>query len=890
MEFQSNPYSLPLVFTAAATGALGIYAFRRRGAGAGAAAFTGMLSAVTIWALGDALLYWSAEFPTQYLWMRIRYLGILTVPIFWLIFAAKFTNQADWISQPVRIGFGLGFLLLFALVWTNDSHQLWWSSIRQVQFLGFSGVLSEWGVAFWVNTIFAYLLVLGGIGLIMRKLIGASEDFRGQYAAIAVAVFAPLLGNVLFLLGIPSIEGLDVTPFMFAISAIAFAWVVLPNRIFDVIPRAYGAVIQQLSDGIIVTDAADKVVEINAAALELFQDAEVGKMLSECLSNWPHLLQEIRSTPEGEQEVVVQVNGISTPMELSVSTLRNLRGDHTGKLIHLRDISRRVQTEADLERTQRDFYSIIEDLEDPYFEADLKGRFIYVNQALAAYTGYDADELIGESGRKIFTSKSIPLVFEVFSEVIATGQQLQRVEFEWLTRDQEERHGEMSVSVIRSREGQVIGTRGIVHDVTDLVRAEIAVREERDVAARELEIGRQIQTGFFPTGLPSPQGWEIAARFQAAQRVSGDFYDSFEVGDENHIALVVADVCDKGVGAALFMALFRSLIRAFSDEGFSTRNIGQEGRPGIEETLKRIVTRTNDYIAEVHSRSNMFATLFFALLDPATGVLHYVNAGHDPPIVVGSEGIAARLVPTGPAVGMLPGLPFDTGLVTLIPGDIMLAFTDGVIDARNPAGIPFGENHLLELLDDPPPSASAISDLISDLMAQHIRDGDQFDDITLLAVRRERISKEEPLELILEADRHSLATARRFVEQSCKGMELNDEMTFAFKLAVDEACTNVIQHAYGESAEGHMKLVFEHQRDKVRLTVVDWGRSFHLEQVPVPDLWSGWQERPEGGLGLFLIREKMDELTYDADERLGNRLTMGKFLSFDSRRQNATAV
>jgi PAS domain S-box-containing protein len=287
----------------------------------------------------------------------------------------------------------------------------------------------------------------------------------------------------------------------------------LPNRVFDVLPRAYSAVVQGLKDGIIVTDAAEKVVEINSAALEYFEEGAVGKTLEETLSKWPDLLQQIRSAPESQQEITIQVGNTIIPLGFAVSSLSNLQGDRTGTLIHFRDISRRVQTEADLERTQRDFYSVIEDFGDAYFEMDLAGRFTYVNQSLAKNSGYDRDELIGESYRKIFARESIRKVFDIFSEVIATGKPLERMDFEYVTRDKEKRHAELSVSVMRSGDGEIISTRGIVHDVTDLVQAEKAIREERDIAEHELEIGRQIQTGFFPTGLPNRTGWEISARF-----------------------------------------------------------------------------------------------------------------------------------------------------------------------------------------------------------------------------------------------------------------------------------------------------------------------------------------------------------------------------------------
>ena len=125
---------------------------------------------------------------------------------------------------------------------------------------------------------------------------------------------------------------------------------------------------------------------------------------------------------------------------------------------------------------------------------------------------------------------------------------------------------------------------------------------------RELEIGREIQKGFLPAELPSANGWEIAAHFAAAREVAGDFYDAFCLGPEEQICLVIADVCDKGVGAALFMTLFRSLLRFTigAAELFDVRSPA--------EKLERAVTLTNNYIAHTHGHTNMFATVFIGLL------------------------------------------------------------------------------------------------------------------------------------------------------------------------------------------------------------------------------------------------------------------------------------
>lgn len=243
---------------------------------------------------------------------------------------------------------------------------------------------------------------------------------------------------------------------------------------------------------------------------------------------------------------------------------------------------------------------------------------------------------------------------------------------------------------------------------------------------RDVQIGRQIQVDFLPEELPQPPGWEIVARFQPAREVAGDFYDAFILSD-GQVGLVIADVVDKGVGAALFMALFRSLIRFF----------GEEHRSGGSSALDG-VKLTNDYISRNHSRSNMFATLFFGVLDPVSGTLTYINGGHNAPVIIDATGqVKARLMPTGPAVGMLPDMVFATQQVSLAPGDLLFTFTDGVLDARDPSGQLFTEKGLLSLLSQPFPTVATLLDRIETRLKAHIASANQFDDITMLAARRQ---------------------------------------------------------------------------------------------------------------------------------------------------------
>lgn len=246
--------------------------------------------------------------------------------------------------------------------------------------------------------------------------------------------------------------------------------------------------------------------------------------------------------------------------------------------------------------------------------------------------------------------------------------------------------------------------------------------------ARELEIGRQIQLGFLPAELPCIDGWQIAARFRPARQVAGDFYDLFPVPGQG-LGVVIADVCDKGVGAALYMALFRSLLHASALRGPTT-----DADPAA--TVREAMTLTNDYIATVHERASMFATVFFGILDPQDGQLTYVNAGQDPPRILSHGRTTACLPPTAPALGLAEGAPMRPETVRLAPGDTLFAYTDGVVDAMD-GEEPFGEMRLAQLLSAPVDCATTFLQTLMDALDEHVGSGDSFDDVTAVAIRRD---------------------------------------------------------------------------------------------------------------------------------------------------------
>jgi serine phosphatase RsbU (regulator of sigma subunit) len=263
---------------------------------------------------------------------------------------------------------------------------------------------------------------------------------------------------------------------------------------------------------------------------------------------------------------------------------------------------------------------------------------------------------------------------------------------------------------------------------------------------REMAVARNIQRDFLPESLPVARGVQLEAALHPARQVSGDFYDAFMLAPSGNIVLVVGDVCDKGVGAALFMALFRSLIRASADPvgGGAIQMIGGRRtlvRQSLEaatpaDLLTRVAGFTNDYIARLHGRTNMFATVFLAALTPTTGQFDYVNAGHEPAIVLAPDGATWELRPTGPALGLLPDRTFGAGEGTLESGDCLFAFTDGLVEARSPAGEAFGSERLRDALRANTTVPSSLVGGVLEALRAFTGPAEPHDDVTVLAATR----------------------------------------------------------------------------------------------------------------------------------------------------------
>lgn len=245
-------------------------------------------------------------------------------------------------------------------------------------------------------------------------------------------------------------------------------------------------------------------------------------------------------------------------------------------------------------------------------------------------------------------------------------------------------------------------------------------RSAKERMESELSIGREIQMAMLPLVFPDRAEFEIHAVLRPARQVGGDFYDFFLLG-EHTLAVCIGDVSGKGVPAALFMAVTRTLVKS---------------RAALDASPAAILTHVNDELAEGND-SAMFVTLFVATVDLRTGAVRYSNAGHNPPFVVRAGGDLELVNQRhGPVVGAVEDIAYREGELSLSPGDLLLLYTDGVTEAMNTRGELYGEARLHHALGDAPARTPAeFTEQIADAVRHFEGEADQADDVTLLAVR-----------------------------------------------------------------------------------------------------------------------------------------------------------
>jgi serine phosphatase RsbU (regulator of sigma subunit)/anti-sigma regulatory factor (Ser/Thr protein kinase) len=411
--------------------------------------------------------------------------------------------------------------------------------------------------------------------------------------------------------------------------------------------------------------------------------------------------------------------------------------------------------------------------------------------------------------------------------------------------------------------------------VAQMVLEQQAQARERERIEQELQVARLIQQTLLPKELPELPDWQLTAFYQPARAVGGDFYDFIQYED-GRLGLVVGDVTDKGVPAALVMATTRSILRSVVQETLS---------PG------KVLERANDLLyPDIPPR--MFVTCFYAVLDPRNGQLHYANAGHDLPYRW-HAGEVAELRATGMPLGLMPGMQYEEKETTLVNGESILLHSDGLVEAHNPARDMFGFPRLVALLSAYQGETSLIDYLRTELATFTGEGWEQEDDITFVTLRRtvvhssnETITssvKEESQTHVDKSDTWQVLgtqlipsevgnerLAMSYVTEAMKTFNLPERRMEQLKTAVAEATMNAMEHGNHYNPEIPVKLQVLSSESAIAVRVSDKGSDSHSieQEYEAPDIEAKLAElQSPRGWGLFLIQNMVDEMHIESDEQ-----------------------
>jgi serine phosphatase RsbU (regulator of sigma subunit)/anti-sigma regulatory factor (Ser/Thr protein kinase) len=412
--------------------------------------------------------------------------------------------------------------------------------------------------------------------------------------------------------------------------------------------------------------------------------------------------------------------------------------------------------------------------------------------------------------------------------------------------------------------------------VAQLVRDQQAQARANERIQHELRVAQLIQKTLLPKDLPGLPGWQVNAYYQAARQVGGDFYD-FIYFDDGRLGLVIGDVTDKGVPAALLMATTRSVLRAIAQRG---------GAPG------QVLERVNEILHQ-DIPPKMFVTCLYAILDPVTGQLQYANAGHDLPYHRLFTGDVAELRATGMPLGLMPGMSYEEKEAVLAPGESILFYSDGIVEAHNSDREMYGFPRLMSLVGEYKGDPTLKDLVLEDLAAFTGPDWEQEDDITMVTLQRSEgygvteiatrsISRSNAADRHNDNDWRTLAdltlpsepgNERQAMEQvveAVRELNLPPKRLDQLKTAVAEATMNAMEHGNHYDPDKPVSIEVLASRTTLSVRVIDHGGTRTLPSVAgtvVPDLEAKLAElQTPRGWGLFLIKHMVDEMYVSNDE------------------------
>jgi diguanylate cyclase (GGDEF)-like protein/PAS domain S-box-containing protein len=414
MSWQYHPYVFPCLVTTFVAGSLALLTWKRRRA-PGALPLLILMLGVMEWSLAYAFGLGSITLPAKITWAQIQYFGILVLPPAYLALALQFTGQVKYLRWRYLALYSAIPLITLLLVWTNSYHGLIWSETRLVPQNGLLSLALVYGHWFWVATANAYLLLIIGYIQFWIEFLRRPRWQRGQVLIFLVGGIFPVLGNLIRLLGLNPTPDLDLTPMAFTVSGAFLVWGLLFVRLFDINSIARSAVLESMSEGVLVVDLQNRLVDLNPAAERFIHrkaDQIIGQDMAALFPDQPLLNHPSQNVSPSPQDLLLNPGSGERIYDLRTTALHDGSDEVRGCLLVLRDITQRRQTEVSLRESEERFRQISEAAFEAIAISD-QGVLLDANHNFAELLGYKTvDEITGKSAEAFIAPESMESVWQ----------------------------------------------------------------------------------------------------------------------------------------------------------------------------------------------------------------------------------------------------------------------------------------------------------------------------------------------------------------------------------------------------------------------------------------------------------------------------------------------
>ena len=718
-----------------------------------------MLLAVKVWSLCYALELSSRSVEVAHWWSALKYLGIVALPPALWSFVLAYTGRGRLSHR------NLGLLLIHPVVMmvllltpaTHNLLQIYPEHPGREDYL-LGAPIPGAGPLFWAHAVYTYVLMLAADFVLFARLARIAPAYRRQGALLIGASLLPCFGNIVFNLDLLGPNMIDPTPFLFGITAILLVWGFFRLRLLDLTPVARGIVIEQMADGVLVLDVYGRVADVNAAGAAIVGHPRRSMIGRYAVDIVPGLAPILEQADVESTAVLLESEVLLYPApEPTVSTGPQRRSPS-----------------APRPRTDHDGGNGI--------EATLAAAFARTalpNSGNGAVLDLDHPPIAPGGGRthlSVSTVTSTPIV----KEVSPPGLKLEvsgGTEPETRILSGTPRDVAVSLTAVTDPMGRQIARLVVLRDVTERKRTE---RQLRDLLDEQTRLSETLRQSLRPASLPQVPGLRLAARSVPSARgggVGGDFYDVHPAGD-GVSAFVLGDVSGKGVHAAVVTSMARYTVRTLSAQGWAPHEVLEQLNRALQtpDDLERFCTvvyghirpvsaaATADPMEDVESSAGPSTSASApgsgpraehawparqapAPEAPTSGVrLVLTLGGHPPPLLLRRDRTVQQIGIPGTVLGLLPEVDVHEVTVDLASGDVLLAYTDGVTEARD-GDEQFGEERLAGVLaamdhdfsayaeDSAEHPAAQLADAVADAVLRAVRAfSSERDDVALLVL------------------------------------------------------------------------------------------------------------------------------------------------------------